>query len=354
MTLLKFDGFEGYSSISDIKNSGGIVGNLSGYGWSLQTGRNSGKCMRFKATNIYSGIINLNFPSIENTRIGIMGFAMKHENRFLSTSLTNPTFDFGDGSLSSKVFGYLDDSGNFTVGVARSNAVNPVTVKLNLGQWYYVEAKLKIHDTAGIAQIRINEELVYDYSGDTKYTFSGTVISAGRLISDYNTSDPNQNVQFDDVYIADDQGTENNDFLGDVRIDAIHPNGAGNHTDFTPSAGSNYECIDETGFDDSDYVEGANAAEKDSYTYQDVPTDLDDSGIIGLQIRQNCRRTATADNIKIDPFIRTGSTDYSQTEQDLPDSFYEIQGDIILEDPSDSNPWTQAKINACEFGVEVG
>jgi hypothetical protein len=204
--------------------------------------------------------------------------------------------------------------------------------------------------------MRIDEQLVYDYSGDTCTTtnvFPPYDITYCQFAFDTDYQEPLFSTEVDDIYIADTSGSENNDFLGDIRIDAIHPNGAGNHTDLTPSTGNNYECVDEIAIDEADYVEGVNATDKDSYTYGSVPTDLDDAGIIGLQIRNFGKRTAAATNIKIDPFIRTGSTDYSQAVQDLPDSFGEVRGDIVLDDPSDSGDWTQAKINACEFGMEV-
>jgi hypothetical protein len=138
-----------------------------------------------------------------------------------------------------------------------------------------------------------------------------------------------------------------------VRVDAINPNGAGNHTDLTPSTGSNYECVNEAIIDESDYVEGANAGDKDSYSYPNVPTDLDDTGIYAVEINTISQRTAASDNIKIDGFIRTGSTDYNASDDlSLADSWSK-KSFIFERDPSDSNVWTQAKINACEFGVEV-
>ena len=151
----------------------------------------------------------------------------------------------------------------------------------------------------------------------------------------------------------DGSGTTNNDFLGDIRVDAIHPNGAGNYTQLTPSAGSNYECVDETNMDDSDYVEGANAGDKDSYTYGSVPTDLDDAAIFGIQLRNQAVRTAESDNIKMKGFLRTGSTDYEETTAQSLDDVVKSKRIVWEDDPSDSNVWTQAKINACEFGMEV-
>ena len=351
MTLLKFDGFEGYSSPWDAVGKGGIINTLSQNVWSYQTGRNGGKCLKFKSNNLFPGILNLNFDLIPNTRIAILGFAIKFDGGFENQATDTPLLEFGQGTQNRFIL-TKDTSGNLGFGAWTGSYVAYDIVKLELGRWYYMEIKYKIHSSTGIAQFRLDEQLLMDFVGDTYYTYS-TNVSFGqfRFYDIYNRS--SEWTQIDDLYLADTEGAVNNDFLGDVRIDTIHPNGAGNYTQLTPSAGSNYECIDETGYSSSDYVEGANATEKDSYTYGSVPTDLDDAAIFGIQLRQNCKRTAPASNIKIDPFLRTGSTDYSQTAQDLSDSFAEKQGDIILDDPSDSNPWTQAKINACEFGVEV-
>ena len=293
----------------------------------------------------------MDFTTIPNTRTAIIGFAVMFNGAFKSQSSSQPLIEFGQGTENRFIL-TKDSSGNLGFGAWVNGYAAYDTVKLELGRWYYMEIKYKIHASTGVAQFRLDEELLMDFTGDTYYTGSTNISWCQfRFPDDYAVG--SQWTQIDDLYLADTEGSENNDFLGDVRIDTIHPDGAGNYTQLTPSAGANYECVDEAGYSSSDYVEGITPGNKDSYTYGSVPTDLDDTGIIGLQIRQNCKRTAGTDNIKIDPFIRTGSTDYSQTVQSLSDSFSEKQGDIIIDDPSDSNPWTQAKINACEFGMEV-
>ncbi len=306
MTLLKFDGFEGYSSPADAVGKGGIINTLSFNVWSYQTGRNGGKCLRFKSNNLYSGVLNLNFDLIPNTRTAILGFAIKFDGSFRNQNTSNPLLEFGQGTENRFIL-TKDISGNLGFGAWTNFYVAYDTVKLELGRWYYMEIKYKIHSSTGIAQFRLDEQLLMDFVGDTYYTYS-TDVSYGQFqfYDFYNVG--SEWTQIDDLYFADTEGTENNDFLGDIRIDTIHPNGAGNYSQLTPSAGNNYECIDETGYSSSDYVEGANAGEKDSYTYGSVPTDLDDTSIYGLQVRQNCKRTAPATNIKIDPFIRIGST----------------------------------------------
>lgn len=341
MTFLMFNGFEGYADPVDQRDAGdGISGFDESGVMEYTTGRNGGNGLKNVST-VWNRVVYMKFPAISSGIIGIVGFAVK-----INTYRDSTISWFGN---SADVDGMgVDITGSSFYFYIKSFAIKASTIfNFNLNQWYYIEFKLKLHNSSGYGQVRVNEQEILTYpSGDM--IWSGSIINQFK-IGMLRSSDS----VIDDVYVADNQGSDINDYLGDIRVDVIHPNGAGNYTDLTPSTGNNYECVDETEFDDSDYVEGANAAEKDSYTYQDVPTDLDDSGIIGLQIKHNAQRTAAATNIKIDPFIRIGSTDYSQTAQDLSDEFSMVDGDIVLDDPSDSNPWTQAKINACEFGVEV-
>jgi hypothetical protein len=357
MALLFFDGFEGYSTPDDAEGKG-IIATLNRDTWSFQTGRNGGKCLRYKANNVYPGDFVLGIPTISQDYSAIIGFAVKFAHHFEAVQGAAEAFlKFGVSDYS-----YLridnDDSGNLQIGFwADGQWKSPENFKLQADRWYYIECKVKFNPSTGAGQVKIDEQLIYDYTGDnvtTSNDFSPYDVSYARFRFGYDYQTAEQNVQVDDFYLADSSGASNNDFLGDIRIDAIHPNGAGNYSQFTPSAGSNYQCVDEVGADESDYVEAAVDGYKDSYAFPNVPTDLDDADIKAVQIRTFSQRTATADNRKITPFIRTGSTDYSQSDVSLADSFGEARGDIVLLDPSDSNPWTQAKINACEFGMEVG
>ena len=120
MTLLKFDGFEGYSDPLDSENGNGIITDLSGTVWSYETGRNGGKCLRYNANNISRGIITLNIPAIDNSRVGILGFAVNHHYFFKSTTTTYPTIEFG-ADLNSRFVAYISDSGLLTFGFLRGS-----------------------------------------------------------------------------------------------------------------------------------------------------------------------------------------------------------------------------------------
>ena len=94
---------------------------------------------------------------------------------------------------------------------------------------------------------------------------------------------------FDDLYVCDGSGSVNNDFLGDVRVVTVRPNGAGGSTQWTPDSGSNYARVNETiSGEDSNYVEDGTSGHEDRYAYGDLSGVL---GIKGLVICTDCRET---------------------------------------------------------------
>jgi hypothetical protein len=348
MALLFCDGFEGYTK-TDCGKFWGYTASTSGSTIDA-TGRRGGGAFR-----AYSGNSLTNFelrwfnPSTFDSQILIVGLAF--QINYAGNDISMIQFgDTGGGAYAGGLTFLTSNRLKLWRKAVLLDEIEYISDPLDLNTWYYVEMKFKIHGTEGLGELRLNEQSLYSFSDkDTRPNLAidnqiGIVTIRGNSYV---------NLHYDDIYILDTTGSNNNDFLGDVRIDMINPNGAGNYSQLTPSAGSNYECVDESAFDDSDYVEGANAAEKDSYSYENVPTDLDDASIFGIQLNNVSQKTAEADNIKMKGFLRTGSTDYEETTaQSLNDSYKNKQM-IWEDDPSDSNPWTQAKINACEFGVEV-
>jgi len=125
---------------------------------------------------------------------------------------------------------------------------------VQLGVWYYIEAKIVIHDSAGSVIIHVNgvnePTTANDCSSGQDTLASGTVENAvlGHMGSSWNSS-------IDDVYMLDTSGSVNNDFLGDVRVDAHYPvTPDGTNHDWTPSTGSdNYAVVDDPTANTTDY-----------------------------------------------------------------------------------------------------
>lgn len=352
MSLLFFDGFEGYN-IADLGKFWNYGYYASSGGVTIDsTGRNGGKNIKsFSHNSLANFVLQWNNPSQFDSQILIVGLAFQFN--YIGNDISLIYFQDPSGQQMSGKLEITENGRNLVLRnqpSTQENVLYTSDFSLNFDTWYYVELKWKCHASEGLGELRLNEQTLFSFSNtDTRPSLgianqiAMVQIRGGSYID----------MHYDDIYILDTTGSKNNDFLGDVRIDAVNPNGAGNYSQMTPSAGSNYQCVDETAFDDSDYVQDASDGNKDSYSYADVPTDLDDLAIFGVQLNNVSQRTAGTDNRKLKGFLRTGSTDYEETTaQSLSDSFFRQQT-IWEDDPSDSNDWTKAKINACEFGVEV-
>ena len=347
MTLKFIDGFEGYNDFDDLEKV--FVGSVAtGDYYSFPTGRRAGtKCLNWNGHDTTRYTSDLKFPIANGAFISdeeiIFGFSFKVidydstyacEFDFLNANQGGVRLRFNNGG--ENIILYRSHIAFYQVG----------TISYDINTWYYIEVKCKIGQP-GYIIVHLDEQEVLNWAGDTMWS-GDTFVSQGSW-----RFEKRWDIYIDDLYIAGSEGSYNNDFLGDIRIDTINPNGAGNHTDLTPSAGSNYECVDEVVVDNSDYVEGINAGDIDSYSYSDVPTDIDDSAIFGIGLRNIAQRTAASDNIKIDGLIRTGSTDYNASADLSLADIWSSKDFIFERDPSDSNAWTKTKINACEFGMEV-
>ena len=205
-------------------------------------------------------------------------------------------------------------------------------------QWFYFEMKLVVHATAGEVVMKINEEVVMNETGiDTQYTAGDYT----RLL--YFTSiNYERNIYYDDMYVDDSQ------FHGDCRVRTFMPTSNG-YTNFTPSTGSNYENVDETTPDeDTTYNEASDDGDKDSYGI----TSSINGPIIGVQLNNYARKTGDL-IVKTKDLVKSGGTDYLSTEEKNQSTSYDYTVSMWENDPDTSSPWTQAGLDAAEFGIEI-
>jgi hypothetical protein len=319
---------------------------LSGVGSSTYGRLNKGNYFYYTNQGV---VIRLQNTVSDNSTI-IIGFAMKSVNAGnFSYQSTTPFVEI------------LDDDGNRHIGFFGADGTRNIEVRDNGGSilatgtyiipydsWIYAEFKVTIHDSAGVVQTRFNEVLDIDISSQD--TCNGSNAYCGdieiRPIKNYGS------YHLDDLYICNGQGSKNNDFLGDIRVDALRPDGAGTHTDFTPSTGSNYENVDEDyPDDDSTYNDGSNVSDQDSYSLDDLPTPPSGSTIHGVKDQITVRKTdAGTRTAKI--LTVQNSSDYLGDEITLSDSFT-THARVMEDNPDDSAAWADADVNGGEVGVEI-
>jgi hypothetical protein len=211
--------------------------------------------------------------------------------------------------------------------------------------WYYIEMKV-VCGASGSYEVRV----------DGVNVLSGTGVNTKAGTHDYHTTFHlcaalNFNTYFDDVYCLDGSATSPNDFLGNVQVVAASPNAAGDSSQFTPSAGANYECVDDgaASGDDSDYVESETAGHTDLYNYASLAGA--GSTVYGVQVNTECRKTAAAP-MSLKTVVKSGGSEYEDSAQLVADS-YQTVSRVFPKNPVSDAAWTGSAIDAAQFGVKV-
>lgn len=218
------------------------------------------------------------------------------------------------------------------------------TTVLQADVWYYIEVKVTINNSTGAVEVRLNG------SGSAELSASG--VDTQQSSNAYITKTKHMNrtdYRWDDIYICDDQGSDNNDFLGDCGVDGFIANAAGDSTQWTPSTGSNYQNVDETQpDDDSTYNYSSTAAQLDLYN---IPAANIAGTIFGIQL-SNYMRKDDAGARTVKNAIKIGSTtDYGSNES-LADS-YLYYHTIWENNPDDAAAWEDADIDSLQIGAEI-
>ena len=221
---------------------------------------------------------------------------------------------------------------------------------ISTNTWAYVEARVTISDTVGVFAVRINGTTVLNLSSaDTRNAgnASANVVRLGLTAS----PSPASNYDLDDLYILDATGSVNNDFLGDCKVEQILPSGAGATTAWTPSAGSNFQCVDDVPPNgDTDYVSSATAAQTDTYAYGDLSVAT--SGTVKAVQATVQARKDDAGSRSLALVARPGSTDRLGGTQAVADT-YAMYPQLWDSNPDTAAAWTVAETNASQFGVRL-
>lgn len=221
-----------------------------------------------------------------------------------------------------------------------------------IGSWIYFEVKVKFNATTGTVDVRVNGTSILSLTGKDTMDNSG-LAECGILNITTPGSGGLHDVYMDDLVIMDDLGSAPyNDFLGDVHIETLFPNGNGNSSQMTGSDGNstdNYLLVDEDPIVLTDYVESSTVNDHDSYAMDNLSATP--TTIYGIQIYLVAQKDDTGAR-SMRPMLRTGSTDYYGTGVALGTGWAGI-GEIWEQNPNTTAAWTGANIDAIEVGQEV-
>lgn len=283
--------------------------------------------------------------ALDNQSAWIVGFALRtHSSAHAQRSILQ-FWDAGAVQCALQV----TTGGNlaFYRGLASLN-LGTSAFALALNQWYYIEVKVTIHSTAGAVEVRVNGSPVLTVVGVDTQQF------ANSFANQIDFSSGNTGTRIDDIYICDASGTQNTDFLGEVKVERLVPTGDSGLQGWTPSDGtSHFALVDETPDNaDADYLESANVpGNQDLFDYANLASL--DSGIRGVQVNTLARVT-DAGSIGIKTLATSGAAESEDVAQVVSDTSYRSFARVIESDPNTGALWTAASVNAAQFGIKVG
>lgn len=255
-------------------------------------------------------------------------------------------------------------TGTITIrtGGAGGTFIGNISANVLARTWYYLEVKVKFgpavepaDGTEGNITVHLNEEEVYenlncDTQGGAPTTFPSEV--------HFGQAGANVGCLIDDLYICDDAGASQNDFLGDVRLEVLDPVGTGATAQFTafPDTGEdNYEDVYEQDADnDVSYVESNTAAQQDTYEFGDLTTTP--IKIEAVSVKTYCKKTdggsRTFKHVAIGDASVTPATATSAAVYASAGSWRHLQSHFVV-DPDTGVAWTEAGVNDAEFGFVI-
>ena len=209
-----------------------------------------------------------------------------------------------------------------------------------LNDFIYIEFRFRVNGSTGELRLFVGGTQLL--SG-TSLNVAGNPFGTVKFIL-------NSDGCFDDVYIMNGAGTQNNasEALGDVHVATIYPV-SDSSRGWTPSAGSQHsDLVDDPSIPDFDatYVRSETAGAVDSWNFTDLYRTS--QVVYGAQTSIFARKEGI-ENRTIKAVVGSARGE----EQAVSAENYVYQREMFDLDPTNSQPWTLSKVNSTVFGVEL-
>ncbi len=344
MAIIWIEGFEGIGTLGndpDLSHKYNNITNMTGLDADLVAGRTGG--LAVKCGNV-SDTSRFQTPNFGDKTTVIIGLQWKPGTSW--GTLGNRVFSLRVGTTETMGVWYKTD-GNLEVRRGSTILATTTGAPVTLDTWHLIEFKTTIDNTTGSYTLKVNGAIELTATGvDTQET-GDAFVNGCRFFGVFGATVARQ-FTLDDIYILDNTGIKNNNFIGEQKVVVMFPDADGSSSDFTPSAGDNFAAIDENPRDDdTTHVESATSTHVDLNSFADQTLNQ----IIGVQINTVARFDTGAADIKLK--TKSGATTDTGPSEAAAAS-YANHYRILEDDPNTSNNWTETNLNASEFGFEVG
>lgn len=220
-----------------------------------------------------------------------------------------------------------------------ANLLGQSTVAIHINTWYYFEAYVKIHPSAGAVIVRLNNVEIINVTGvNTRFTTENQITHVqlgGGLFAGMQSD-------WCDYYVHKTQ------FLGDIRIGLMKPNADNTNSGWSLSTGANvWELVDEVPPNQSDYVFATAAGSK---FYTEMEDTVLTGPCLGIQVL-TCFEKEDSGDRRGKTVIVEGGTETDGVESPIvatPSQLY--ARDTYDVNPRTSAQWTEAQLNAIKAG----
>lgn len=237
-------------------------------------------------------------------------------------------------------------------GASATTGSPPRTMILN--QWHHIEYSAKYADAGGFIKVWVDRQLVIDISGDTLVGTQPSSVTHFSLRNRVGVG--NQlSMDYDDLVVWDEAGA-NFDFTQIAAtkehvIETLDVD-ADDAVQFTPSAGSNFQNVDEVQKDDGDttYNESDTPGDTDLFTFEaQANTPLQTFGITITAVGRKVDLGGVGILVRMDSGGAERDTEvFTLTETYLQ---YQVVEDAGL-DPDTGLPWTNTAVNSLKGGYK--
>ena len=212
-----------------------------------------------------------------------------------------------------------------------------------VGVWFFCQIRYVISTIGGAVEVWINGKSVLSISGNTANT--GTPNWDGWQLAYVATP----TCRIDNIVVYSTTGDPPTTRTPETRIWDTLPTGAGATTQWSPSAGANWQCVDEQPSNgDTDYVSAASSGLTDTYS---TPAEAEAGSIIYAVAVHATMRKDDAGTNEVEGVIRSGGNNYVYGTPTGVNSSYGRHRWIWHSDPATGNQWTVAAANSAQPGI---
>lgn len=215
------------------------------------------------------------------------------------------------------------------------------------GAWVFVQVRALIDNAVGVFQVYVNGVQVINVAGNTRQT-ANNFVNQWRF--NYNNGTLSQRTLIDNFVLYDPAAGSPNALTPETRVYFDLPNADGATIQWTPSAGANWQNVDENPPDgDTTYNLAASAPLTDLYAFPNT-TVPGLATVYAVGQRMLCRKDDAGVN-DVDFILRTGGSDFLPGAPFGLNSTFTTYRQTWTDNPDTTAAWTPTEANDAQAGI---